>query len=309
MKTGLDRLLSKFHFMSVCRKDTLSRRSGKTAQFFRYTNLGANTTAKSPEGSVGTSSSLSSRVLSITVSQYTNFITLSDMLEATALDDMIQSASELLGESAGLSVDTITRAVIDNEASSTNLALSGSYLKAQDFRTARHLLAGVNVQPFEDNLFRAYAHPYCTFDLINDPTANGLADIHKHTNPSMAGLIRNEDRGEVTIVGSCKIFESTNVALVAGSPNKWRVYIFGANAVGALDLAGKAPSNVVDPKKQSFNINVFRGGNATVYDPEGVIAGGVSYNFAFGLGVLDGPTGIGGTYRFKTIDAPSSIVA
>jgi hypothetical protein len=44
-----------------------------------------------------------------------------------------------------------------------------------------------------------------------------------------------------------------------------------------------------------------------VADPEGVISAAVSYNFIFTAVVLDGPAGIGGVYRYKTLDAQSSI--
>jgi hypothetical protein len=65
---------------------------------------------------------------------------------------------------------------------------------------------------------------------------------------------------------------------------------------------------VTDPKRQRFNINVIKG-EKNIYDPEGVIGAAVSYNYVFTAVVLEGPAGIGGTYRFKTLEAPSSIVA
>lgn len=307
-KKALDRLQTKFLFQSVCMDDMLPRMSGRTIQFFRYTNLAANTTVKA-EGTVGTSLGIQSKTVSATVSQYTNFITVSDLLKDTAIDPIVQGAAELLGYQAGLSVDTITRVVIDAEQASTDLPLLSTYLRAQDFRNARHQLQAKDVQPDDDGYFQAIAHPYTTFDLVNDPAANGLADIYKYTNPEKAGLIRNEDRGVIGIVGNCRVRESTNVAAIAGSPNKWRTYIFGKGAVGCVDLEGRGPNKVMDPKKQRFNIRVINNNNDNLADPEGVIGAAVSYNFAFAVVVLQGPTGIGGSYRYRTMECPSTIAA
>lgn len=306
-KVALDRLMKKFWFDSVCEHEMIPRSSGRTVQFFRYNNPSASTTAKSPEGSVGTSETMTSNILSATVSQYTNFISLSDMLVDTAIDPVVQNHAELLGYQAGLSVDSIIRTIIDAEQASTDLSLVGSYLKAADFRNVRARLTGLDVEPLEDGFFRVIAHPYVTFDLINDPSANGLADVHKYTSvPSWQN--KPADRQQLVEVGGCRIVESTNVTQVAGTPNKWRVYAFGKGALACVDLAGRGPSRVTDPKKQKFTVSVIKG-EKNIYDPEGVIAAAVSYNFVFTTVVLDGPTGIGGTYRFRTLDAPSSIVS
>jgi N4-gp56 family major capsid protein len=306
-KKALDRLTKKFQFDKATMKDMLPKASGRTVQFFRYNNLSENTTPKSPEGSVGSPTFVSSRTVSASVSQYTNFINVSDMLVDTAIDPIVQNTAELLGYQAGLSVDTITRSIIDAESTSTDISLTGSYLKASDFRSARARLTGLDVEPMDDGYFLAIAHPYVTFDLVNDPSANGLADIAKYT--SVPGWQNKpEDRGQLAIVGGCKIIESTNVNLTAGTPNKWRVYVFGKGGIGSVDLEGRGPSRIVDPKKQRFNISVIRG-EKSIYDPEGVISAAVSYNYVFTVVVLEGPAGIGGTYRYKTMDAPSSIVA
>lgn len=309
-KKALDRLQTKFCFRQICTDDMLPRMSGKTVQFFRFTNLGANTTPKSPEGAVGTSTYINSKTVSVTVSQYTNFITVSDLLRDTAIDPILDNAAELLGYQAGLSVDVISRGVIDAESSSTNQALLGTYCRRADFANARHQLQGKDVLPYEDNLFHAIVHPYVSFDVVNDPQSLGLADTWKYTAPEKSRVVGPyEDRGVISVAGGCKIIESTNVLKTAGSPNKWRVYIFGYKGIGAVDLEGRGPNQVSDPSKQRFAINIIRPNGPSLPDPEGVIGGAASYNFVFAVVVLEGPAGIGGTYRYITIDSPSSIVS
>ncbi len=306
-KKGLDRLQKKFQFRQVCLDDMLPKAVGKTIQFFRYSNFSANTTPTT-EGTVGTGLSMTSKTLGATVSQYSAFITISDLVNMTAIDSQVTAASDLLGYQAGLSVDTMTRNVIDDQASGTAQTLLGSYLKVADLRASRHNLQAIDVEPFEDNNFYCILHPFVSFDLVNDPAAAGLADIFKYTMPQSSPLIKYEDRGVVTHIAGCKVTESTNVKQgTSGSNNTYRVYIFGKGGVGCVDLEGKGPSDVVDPSRQRFKINVVNGGVPSIPDPEGVIGAAVSYNFVFCTVVLDGPAGIGGSFRYKTIDAVSSI--
>jgi N4-gp56 family major capsid protein len=305
-KRALDRLQKKFVFRMACEKDMIPKQVGRSVQFFRYTNFSANTT-ETTEGTVGSSLTLSSRILNATVSQYTAFITVSDLLKDTAIDPIVQQAGELLGYQAGLSVDTITRGVIDAESASTNQALLSTYLRVSDLRNARHQMQAVDVQPFDDGEFLVFAHPYATYDLVNDPNAMGLADIGTKYNPGFqqSALVKYEDRGTVAHVAGCKVIESTNVKTQT-TPNRYRAYVFGKGAVACVDLEGRGPSDVRDPRKQRFNINVIPG-KKQIADPEGVIGAAVSYNFVFTNVVLEGPAGIGGSYRYRTLDPQSTI--
>lgn len=306
-KKGLDRLQKKFVFRQVCMDDMLPKAVGRTVQFYRYSNFAANTT-QTVEGTVGTGLSMTSKTLGATVSQYSAFITISDLINMTAIDSQVTAASDLLGYQAGLSVDTMTRNVIDDQSTGANQAILGSFYRVADLRAARSNLQAIDVEPFEDSNFLAIAHPFVTYDLVNDPAAGGLADIYKYTAPQSTPLVKYEDRGTVTHVAGCKLIESTNVKTgTSGGSNTYRVYIFGKGGVGCVDLEGKAPSAVTDPSRQRFKINVVNGGTPSIPDPEGVIGAAVSYNFVFTTVILDGPAGIGGSYRYRTTDAVSSI--
>lgn len=308
-KRGLDILQKKFRFHEPCMKDVVDRQSGKTVQWYRYQNLSANTTATT-EGTVGTSLSVSTRVVQSTVSQYSAFINLSDFLVATAIDPAVQNAAERLGYQAGLSVDTITRNVFDAEDANTNQALlSGTTLKGADIRAAKHVLSNRDVMPLEDGNFYVLMSPFVSFDLVNDPTVVGLADTFKYNgNIATTPMVKYEDRGQVTIWAGCKVIESTNVKTASG-PNTYKVYVFGRNGVGTVDLEGRGPQRIVDPTKERFTIRVIPGGpeNASIADPEGVIGAAVSYNFIFSSVVLEGPAGIGGSYRFVTLKPQSTL--
>lgn len=307
-RTGLDRLLPTYQFRRVCMEDEIGKRNGRTVQWFRYNTLTTPNTTPSTEGSVGTSGTISNNIVTSTVSEYSNYISVSTFLEETGIDSTLTNAAQLLGEKAGLSVDVITRTIIDGPAGSggaVDLSLTGTYLRAADLRNAATQLEGLNVKPMEDGLFTCILHPYVAYDLVNDPSAGGLLDIFKYTAPSQSAAVRNLNQEVLATVANCKVIRTTNVKQVTGSPNKWRVYVFGKNGIGAVSLSGSGPSKVVDPSKQNFKINVHRESGPSLPNPEGLIAGFASYRYVYSVVILDGPSGIGGSYRYRTIDAPS----
>jgi len=303
-KRALDRLQKIFVFRDACMQESLPLHSGRTIQFYRYINFAANTT-ESTEGTVGTSLAVNSRVVGASVSQYDAFITLSDFLVDIAPDPAVQNAAELLGYQAALSVDTITRNVIDSESAGANLAPLATFMRNADLRNATTQLQAIDVQPFDDGWFFAVMHPFNAFDLLNDPAVTGLADTFKYTAPRDTPLLKASDRGNFIKLSSCNVVISTNVKTLAG-PTRYRTYVFGRQGVACIDLEGRGPSNVHDPRKQRFTINTIPGA-PSIADPSGVIGGAVSYNFKFTAVVLDGPTGIGGVYRYRTIDAESTV--
>jgi N4-gp56 family major capsid protein len=305
-KKALDRLTKKFVFGEPCMDDTLDRQNGRVVQWYRLNNLTAGTTPKT-EGTVGTSLTMSSNVVQAAVSQFADFITVSDMLTATSYAPELQNAADLIGYRGGLSVDTMTRRVIDAEQGSVawTLSSSNSYLRASDIRGSVKSLQAVDVEPFENNEFFMIIHPFISYDLINDPASGGLMDTFKYTHPENSALVKGEDRGVVTHIAQTKVVESTNVAQPGNSV--YRSYIFGKGGIGKVNLAGMAPAKVRDPKTQRFNVTMKALSEPSLADPEGVIGGFASYKFAFVPVVLEGPAGIAGTYRFKTMETKSSI--
>jgi N4-gp56 family major capsid protein len=311
-KRALSNLKKKFIFAEACSMDALPRQSGKTVQWFRYLPsaiLPSSIVTKDvAEGSVGVGIGMATTTVSATISQYTDFASVSDLLKDTAIDPIVEGMSDMLSYRASYIADTVTRNEIDSAGATATLSLLGSYYRAADARNARHQLQGLDVHPMESGIakgsFLGVIHPYVSYDLVNDPAAGGLMDIYKFTDPSL--FVKNEDRGAVATVGGVKFFENTNVKVTSGSPNRWRVYVFGRDGIGIVDLEGRGPSRIKDPSKERFALNVIPG-KADIADPEGVIGAIVSYNFKFAAKILDSPA-LSGIYRFRVSDAPSSIV-
>lgn len=303
-REALDQLQKKFIFRKPCDSEDLPLHSGRTAQWYRWNNMTADT-APATEGTVGTGLTINAQLLTASVSQFVNFISLSDLQVQTYPESLIAAASKLLGYRAGLTNDTVSRLVADAEFPSVSQTPQATYLRAADLRQTRHQLQALDVQGWEDdNRFLAIVHPYCSYDLVNDPNVLGYADLVKYTDGG-GSLNSAPDRGLFVKTAHCNVWESTNVRT---SGSNYYNYVFGKGAMGCLDLAGKGPSKVTDPRNERFKIMVVRGEQASIPDPAGQIGATVAYNYKTVTFVKEGPTPIGGTYRMRIISAPTSLV-
>lgn len=302
-RKALDTLKKKFMFREATVPDVMPLRSGKTIQFYRYSLFSANTTPAA-EGAIGTGLPLTTTTISASVSEYADYITISTLLNETAIDPITENASDMLGYRGGLSADTITRTEFDSNASSVQISTLGATFTANDLRRSAMLLEGADVRPMKGDDFICIMHPYVLYDLMSDNTAGGFIDVLKYANAGAlidGGTAMNGEAGKMAGV---RILKSTNVGSTGTAPNAsyYYTYIVGKGAVGAIDLSGAGPSNVMDPDKQAFKINVIKGG-PQIADPEGMIGSAVSYRFVFVAKTLDSST-----YRYKIVLSDSSIV-
>lgn len=295
-RKALDTLKKRFVFRSGTEPDVMPLRSGKTIQFYRYSLFAANTTP-APEGAVGAGLPLTTTTITATVSEYADFITISTLLNETAIDPITENAADMLGYRAGLSADTIVRTEFDSNATSVQIATVGTTFTANDLRRSAMLLEGADVRPFDDDEFVGIVHPYVLYDLMADNTAGGFIDVMKYAKPEE--LVA----GEAGKMAGVRIMKSTNTGSTGSAPNtKYYSYIIGKGAVGCIDLAGVGPTDVEDPEKQAFKINTIKGG-PQIADPEGMIGSAVSYRFVFAVKTLDSTT-----YRYKIVLCDSSII-
>jgi N4-gp56 family major capsid protein len=304
-RTALSSLRKKFMFWKGVDNRTMPKKNGKTIQFYRYSQLGANTTPVSEGTTGGVSQTLTSATVSATVAQYADFISFSDMLVDTAIDgDIVAVGADQLGYRAGLSNDTIVRNEIDSVAASIDVALLGDYFTGLDGANIQARFAGLDIRPFPNGYYPAIIHPYTRYDFIHDPQVGGFLDVVKQA-PSVQGhdrLFTLEDRGYIGRFAGIEYWESTNVAVTAGSPNTYRNYFFGLEGLAAIDLAGRGPTKTMDQNVQKFSVNVVDNMKPGPGNPEGKIRALVSYNYVFVTKVLDT-----NPYRMRKIDAPTSL--
>jgi N4-gp56 family major capsid protein len=304
VKRALDQLWKKFRFRDPLMLAQMPQNEGYVIQWHRYDTLSANTTARTisgsvTEGAIGTPITLSNGTVQATLGQYTDFIAISDFVTKTAIDNVTKAAADNLGYRGGLSVDTITRTEIDS-ASGAVVTTQGEFFRNVDADHAATQLRAADVETMSDGTFFGIMSPYVEFDFVNDPAAGGYADLQKYSRPEK---LEKVDGDLIGIYRGVKFFRSNNVKVTDATPDTYRVYVFGKDGVGGVDLAGNGPASVKDPKRQAFNVKVRKfNGEIEKADPEGVIGSIVSYNYFWTSKILDT------NYRFRMFDAKSSLI-
>lgn len=296
-RRGLDKLYQIFQFVQACEPRPLPRSSGRTIQWYRFSQPAANTTPVT-DGVVGTPIPLDSRTVSSTVEEYNDFTDSSTLLEDTDIAPFVENMVDFMSYRAALTNDTLARIELDS-ATSTQVDPVGAFASVADLRANISRLKALNVMPWRGSDWLTIVHPYHEYDITSDNTAGGFIDISKYAQPQ--ALLNNE----IGKVSGSRVVSTTNVGTSGSAPaTKYNMYIFGYESCLAVDLSGSGPSNVTDPKNQRFQTFVSKGGPSAI-DPAGTIGTYVAYRFVTAYKV---PYTSNTQYRFRTVPTDVQLV-
>jgi N4-gp56 family major capsid protein len=121
-RTMLERLLPELFFMKYGEKKNIPKNAGDTCSWRRLNSLAVKTDAIT-EGVTPDGVNLNISKVSATVKQYGNWTKGTDFIDMVGLDPILTETSQLMGENAGESVDTIVRDII---AAGTNVIYAGA---------------------------------------------------------------------------------------------------------------------------------------------------------------------------------------
>ena len=251
MKTFYDKALLKFAKPNLvhdqfAQKRNIPKNGGKTIEFRRYSQLPK---ALDPlvEGVTPDGQNLNVTTVSATVDQYGGYITLSDVLLLTAIDNNLMEAIELLGDQAGRTLDTITREVL---CSGTNVIYAGgaqgrtaittaNKLSVDDIKKAvRELKVGLAKKI--NGYYVAIVHPDCVYDLENDD---------EWINASQYAGSTQIFEGEIGKLYGVRFVESTEAKIWAEAGasdiSVYATLVMGANAYGTTNVEGGGLQSIV----------------------------------------------------------------
>lgn len=193
-------------------KHGIPKGGGKTIEFRKYSPLPKLTTPLA-ESVTPNGQKLTTSVITQTIAQYGGFIELSDVLLLTAIDNNLVMATELLGDQAGRTLDTIVR----NElVAGTNVqygadAVSARYLLVGGEASGNHYLVVdcvkravrklkvMNTKTYDAN-YVSIIHPDCSYDITND---DAWKDPHKYVDTD------NLYTGEIGKIFNTRFVETT----------------------------------------------------------------------------------------------------
>lgn len=252
----LERLLPQLQFYKDARKRKLAKNEGRTVNFRRFDSLtipasnGVLTEGVTPDGN-----DLTVSVITATVEQYGDWVSISDLIQMTGIDPVITETSQLLGEEASEVFDSVIQSKLKTgtnvfyaggKASEAALASDATITKltGDDVKKIVRKLKNANAKRFPDGYYHMIINPSVAFDLMSD---SAWVDVTKYCQPGKL------EKGELGKMHGMKFYETTNldeVKVTSYDSNPLVVcYAYGSNSYDVIDLEGGAgkPSIIVKP--------------------------------------------------------------
>ena len=226
----IDNAIPKLVHDQFGQKHPIPKNGGKTIEFRKYSPLPKLLTPLT-EGVTPDGQTLTVTTLEATVAQYGGYITLSDVLLLTAIDNNLVQATKLLGNQAGATLDTITREVLNG---GTNVIYAGGVasraaladnLTVEDIKKAARALKTQNAEKIGDS-FVAIIHPDVAYDLTNDPKWEAV----KTYDP------KDWYEGEIGRIGGVRFVETTEAKIFDGGV--YSTLVLADNAYGVTEIEG-----------------------------------------------------------------------
>ena len=243
----LEHAKTQFVFANYAQTRSIPKNNGKTVQFRRWTLFTADPDTQAlTEGTTPAAQNLSMSAITATVKQYGAYVEVSDLLDLTAVDNIIHDSSELLGEQLGNVLDMIVR---DAMSATTNIQYADGKTSDNDITAAQKLTVG-EIRKAVRTLKKAKArkftrkggkpHYICIVDpdAVYDLQSDSLwQDVSKYSN---AEQIYDGELGKMFGV---VFIETTNAKIVENTATtKYGVhqtFVFGADSYGVVDVTGQ----------------------------------------------------------------------
>lgn len=233
-------------------KYPIPKNGGKTIEFRKYDSLPK---AMTPlvEGVTPDGNKMNVTTVTAEISQYGDWIQLSDILELTAIDNNVVQATKLLGSQAGRTLDSVTRDVLSGgtnvlfapKEDGTEVLMRGDLddscmlTPVLCFKAAA-ILKGMNAETIEDS-YVAIIHPYASYDIM---TNKQWVEVNQY---SHAEKIFD---GEIGKIGNVRFVESTEAKIWKDDtcPSGKAVFgtiVLGAHAYATTEIEGGGLRHIV----------------------------------------------------------------
>ncbi|MCH5199238.1 MAG: N4-gp56 family major capsid protein [Oscillospiraceae bacterium] len=243
-------------------KKPIPQHGGKTIEFRQFTKLPK---ALKPitEGVTPTGETLEVGTITATVEQYGSYIETTDMLEMTAIDNIIKEAVEELSDQAAVTLDTVTRNELnagtnviyapDTSSGSEKEITSRADINENCKLTvnlvfkAATALKNMNTPKLSDGSYVAIIHPSVAYDLMLG-SGNEWIDIQKYSN------VTNIFNGEIGKIAGVRFVESTEAKIFGGEGKDgsavFSTLFMGKNAYAITEITGGGLETIIKGRGQ-----------------------------------------------------------
>ena len=232
-------------------KRAVPANGGKTIEFRKFAALDKALTPLT-EGVTPAGKRMEVSTVTAELSQYGDYITQSDVLELTALDNTILEATKLLGRQAGLTLDTVVRNILQ---AGTNVTYCPKVENGVETPVTSRANLGKNCQltvdvvhqvvaklraqnaPTIHGKYIAIIHPYVAFDLMRDPE---WIAAHQYADP------KSIFEGEIGELGGVRFVQTTEAKVYEGGI--FGSLFLGDGAYGVSEITGGGLQTIVKQK-------------------------------------------------------------
>jgi N4-gp56 family major capsid protein len=262
----LENARDKLVFAQLGRKQGLPANHGRTIEFRRWRTMGR--ISQLQEGVIPTGKKLGQVAITATLAQYGDYVTISDLIDLHAIDDVVLGATEELGAAAGKTNDLLVRNVLlgGTQIIFADAYNGTSYVSTPSTEAAlQTALASYTVNlttdviakavtalkksagdiKYSGNYYVAVVHPDVVEDLrIHDPN---WIEAHKY---SAAEEIFT---GEVGRMHGVRFVESNNAPVIKKSGQSYATYktmMFAKEAFAVIDAEGGGLRTIIKSAKE-----------------------------------------------------------
>lgn len=254
-------------YAQLGKKQTLPAHRGKVVEWRKWNTLPD--LGKLTEGVIPTGKKLGMTSMTVEISQYGDYVAITDQLDLHAVDNAILGATEELGAAGGRTYDKLVRnvlkgnttvlyadeynagAFVSTPASRTALkaaAITNShqcYLTPDMVAKAVRVLRTNNAPYYEGNNYVCVIHPSLTYDLRK---SSDWVEAHKYASPEQ---IYN---GEIGSLHGVRFIETNLCPVWKDAASDTAVFytamVFGKDAFGVVDPAGAGMESIIKDKSQ-----------------------------------------------------------
>jgi N4-gp56 family major capsid protein len=299
--TLIKRLLPYLPLWEDAQKVTIPTRSGGfgatngVIEMRKFASLPVSTTALS-EGTPPDGLNLSTSRVTVSLSQYGDWIKITDLLATASIDDVMREATDVLAENAGrklhkvimnaLTGGDVTQQIFAGSNVDETTITAADVLTSAAIKKAVRWLRTNNVPPYPDGYYRGILHPYQAYDLMSDSL---WQDVAKYNGGSGAGGGLDLIAGEIGKMHGVRFRESTEILVDtagASSAATYSSFVYGPNAFGVFDFKTQAVNNINSESGRGMTIHTVPVNSPTKDDPLGQF-GLVGWKAAFAAKVVD----------------------
>lgn len=226
-------------------KRPIPKNGGKKIEFRKFAALPKALTPLT-EGVTPDGKKLSATAIEATVSQYGDYVVLSDMLDLTAIDPVVVEATKVIGRQAGLTLDTVTRNVLhtgtnvfyapkgDGSSVTSRAGLDGTCKLTVDLVRRVAAFLKKNNAPKINGSYVAIIHPFAAYDLMSDP---------EWQNPHQYQDTANIYEGEIGKIAGVRFVETSEAKIYEGGV--FGTLFIAEGAYGVTEITGGGLETII----------------------------------------------------------------